>query len=550
MSVTTAAEWITVAVPVGALLVAIIPHFAIVQRHILGWPLRAQSPIGRRADRPNTGERQALGRLRRGIVDAVRSGSDQDAVSILETALAQGSIGQPTRDWRGWSKILDHSLRAARARATRSLLARLLYPTESARLRDYMIEISHLVRRFAAASIVCERSVPLRSDEPGSFAHFATGFSGAVILSDAVHSRARHAERILTWHRAAYRSAQSPDTGTATYTEEHDDGGCRAWRNATRPPGDFDQLVLELRSVALAEATTEGYLAFVLETSETCYATTELSEDSPPEPGLTAIGCKNLSASLEPNRLDPRVEGVENAALTKVGTGIGRVVLLTSYVSVISSDGRLLLARRSGSVRHGANVVSASAGGVVEPSGLRADRDALGMLDPVSCAMRETMEELGLTLERGACRPVAVFLANIAGPAVSPQGTGQMVAVVLSLATVPETEAEVQALARRADPARGRFEHEGLEAIPLDSVDQVAKACLGLRDRLDQHGLLSALYTAATRWGPIEAQAAFADVFGHAPWWQTEMGSRLVRPVDTLLHLNTDGPATGQRDRD
>lgn len=244
----------------------------------------------------------------------------------------------------------------------------------------------------------------------------------------------------------------------------------------------------------------------------------------------------------------------------------GPVTLITSYVSIVTADGALVLARRTGKVRHGQRVISATAGGVIEPDaeGDCGDVDEAGMPSPLHGVLRETLEEIGLDLPASAPKPVAVFLANARNvAATAPESTpaaqdrsgrGQLVLTVLYLCRVEQTADDLRQLLTTADPSLGGFEVEDLVVLPTDGGDgaaaTLAAAAAAQAAWLDQHGLLSCLYTAAVLDGPEPARKAFVAAFPDRPWWAIgggAEGSTCPRVVRDPRHLLTYGTVEGVR---
>jgi 8-oxo-dGTP pyrophosphatase MutT (NUDIX family) len=430
--------------------------------------------------------------------------------------------------------------RASLPRAT-SLTSRILYPEETPIFRRLLREAGDLLSAVGRCKPIPTSS--FRSGEsPGKeeFPEFAQWLTGAAILVDATVTRARFAETVHVWHSRAYRGVR--DEASDRYDTAHRSGhGCHAWQRqlairsaATRPRparmvGDFDKRVLHLRGATLCEDVREGYLAFVLETSETCYAATE-------DPGRgfwTApgainssrhVGCKNVLVSERRRKGDPVFRRSSDGSVRRRCPDSGRVGLVNAYVAIVSCDTppSLALVRRTGRVAHGQNVISASAGGLIDPGapGPNGDVNTAGQPDPLATIIRECREELGVSLSRERCRPIVVFLANIREQAEELEGEGQLgIAVILYIAITNHTYADLSKTARLADPARGAFKQQGLVACPLSSVEDVAQWTRTHAAELDQHGMLSCVYASAAIFGPAESREAFAKVYVSQPWW-------------------------------
>jgi len=481
--------------------------------------------------------------------------------------------------WHRLASPLSRLLRLASQPQTASFFQRVLFQTETSAFADRMSEIANLLERFGQCdpvskvrmeNPVCLNKYPPieKDDQVVSFRHFVSALSGAVILSETTAARSRYAERVFLWHSRSYHGCEAKD-GYTSYDDVHGEKGCCNWKPNQHKPGDYDLRLLNLQSVALAEATKNGYLAFTLETSETCYAATEGGNSACKKVPGEAVKAKTLGPLFSLTDWGALREPIE-AKPQK------RTVLLTSYVTLLTTDDHLVLVKRSGKVRNGAGVLSATAGGVMEPGapGPLGHVDAAGMPDPIVCAIHEAKEEIGVDLPYDAVSPVAVFLTNIRERLKDQTGSdrydkkGQLVGVVLSLAQVPYDRQELELhRSQFADPARGAFEVEKFQFVPLkiarnfdekksddgckkrhsyhfakptnekESVSRnLATWAYKNADYLDQHGFLSLVFTAAVIDGPDTAAPAFAEVFAKRPWWSRENGETriLVDPRDLV----------------
>lgn len=402
------------------------------------------------------------------------------------------------------------------------LLARLLYPNEAQRLFLAGSQISGFLDRFVKCKALDAQRQGSPITQPQSFGAFAAALTGAVIFADAAETKARYAGRTLIWHSRAFRGGNQLADGTVepgSYDDAHPGAeACGLWAKlnsgkARARPGDYDLRLLDLRSVTLAEAVTQGYVAFILETAETCYAATEDG---------ALFGCKHV----EPASTDQRspwaaLATADGFRVHRELTG-SRVTLLDAYVAVISSDRKLLLAHRTKAVRHGQDVFSATAGGPIEPQGRwhDGDVDEFGAPDSAKAVTRETEEEIGVDLQISRCAPVCVFMCNIRGRSEATRTSGQLVANVLYISHTPMRAAEIKTKARSSsDPFLGRFEQEELIDCDFDSPDAIARWSADNATRLDQHGIISCLYACAAEYGYSQAREAFCKAFSQAPWW-------------------------------
>ena len=496
-----------------------------------------------------------------------------DVVASLNARLAQSAVSSlPAQSIDERAFELMSILRAAATSRAQSLWARVLYPQDVARQSELYSAISRHLEDFAMSSLA-EPVVAPSTRTP--FAEFASALSGAVVLADSVDWRSRYAAKVLTWHERSFRHAGAADgDATPSYASLHARGDdCKLGASIPdRMIGDFDRRVLDLKSVSPIASSEFGWTGFLIETSETCYLTTEQGEgavwltsraEDYAAPVHRSIGCKHLV---------PR-SGDEQSPHVRADGGVLRlrrddadpVVLMTTYVSVLTADRKLALVRRSGKVRHGKSVISATAGGVVEPDseGARGDVDPSGMPSFVDCARREAMEEIGLDIPPQQMRPVCVFLSNIRSRWLAPDagrdkgraGLGQTVGVVLFFTHTHLTVEELKAGISKADPALGGFEVDRFETIDVasDPVDPRAAKALAVyaadhSDDLDQHGLLSCLYAAALIDGPDKAREAFSESFADKPWWANCDDEQLVRVVRDPRKL-FDQPSAGAQAR-
>jgi 8-oxo-dGTP pyrophosphatase MutT (NUDIX family) len=438
------------------------------------------------------------------------------------------------------------------------LLARLLYPNETQRLFQLGSQVSKFLDRFVKCKAIDAERQASPITQPKSFGAFATALTGAIVFADAAQSKTRYAGMALIWHSRAFRGGNQLANGTVgpgSYDDAHPGAeACELWAKLksgeTRArPGDYDLRLLDLRSVTFAEAVTQGYVAFVIETAETCYAATEDG---------ALFGCKHV----EPASSDQRSPW--SALVTADGFRVhreltgSRVTLLDAYVAIISSDRKLLLAQRTKAVRHGQDVLSATAGGPIEPQGRwhGGDVDEFGAPDSAKAVTREAREEIGLDVQVSMCAPVCVFMCNIRGRSEEARKRGQLVANVLYIAHVPVDAAKIKDKARSSsDPFLGRFEQEELIECDFGSPAAIAKWSADNATGLDQHGMISCLYACAAEYGYSEAREAFRKAFSQAPWWaispHNDDAVRLTRDPRSLVEdydwLPTVGPAEWQQ---
>jgi hypothetical protein len=517
-------------------------------------------------------------------------GEDVLPVDILSELLASGPYHcRAEVDRGGFARDLERVTRAAATTRAQGLLARILYPDDVRTLRELAASLADHLSRFACALTV-PTSRPLglagsagaSDDHAGaatSFAEFVTALSGAVVLGDSVDTRSRYVDDVLLWHRRSHRATSRPTAaavgGRDGYADEHDAAGScsiQLPKELDRKVGDFDRRVLTFRKLEIVSSPEKGRVSFVLDTSETCYLATEQGEALGEV--ADAVGCKHLLPlpGADPGfalRLPGGRSGAPGASryvVERMTPDEGPVMLITSYVSLLTNDGSVVLARRTSHVRHGQGVISATAGGVIEPDGEGriGDVDERGMPSPLVGVLRETQEELGLSLSPGAPKPVAVFLANArnlgqVGSSESPRaGRGQLVVTVLYLCRVTHDLAGLREVLLSADPSLGGFEVDDLVELGATSAagwslsKRLAREARERASWLDQHGLLSCLYAAAVVDGPKTAQEEFRRAFAERPWWAIgggrdgSMVPRVVRDPRRLVASSAPSSAASR----
>jgi len=303
--------------------------------------------------------------------------------------------------------------------------------------------------------------------------------------------------------------------------------------------GDFDGRVLDLvGAAAVQDDRTEG-VDFLLLTSETCYAATEVALQSHSD-----VRCKGLTKEEAQDRPPSWTFDAGNASVRRAESGAARLALVTAFAMIVlryPTDAgpreSLVFARRSRRTRNGAGVLSVSGGGVVNlPVGdAEGDEDAQGFPDLAASVCREIKEELGLDVPASSAVPTAAYLLNERGPDVSGNGRGrcQLVATAAFAITVPMTFQELVAGQVHASPSKGAYELVDLVEVAMpsptdrpDAADPTAAAALDfalvLHDlhggHLDQRAYLAALYAAASRYGQEATVRAF-EVAWPDPWW-------------------------------
>jgi hypothetical protein len=113
------------------------------------------------------------------------------------------------------------------------------------------------------------------------------------------------------------------------------------------------------------------------------------------------------------------------------------------------------------------------------------------------------------------------------------RGKGQLVSVLLSVAAVPLTMAELRSARALADQAKGGFEVDELNGLAMYPGDagchHFARTVARLSADLDQHGLLSCFYASVRAYGVDRTTPAFANAF-QDPWWRQSWSSETSAP--------------------
>ncbi len=502
----------------------------------------------------------------------IRTRRAESADKIRITNDSPETASHTLRGEHHWTRLAPVFLRvfsmAARLRSTR-LIARILYPEDVQTYAALFSDIAQAVRQLAvSAPVSFERYMPAVGENPAGekdetgFASFVTAFSGSIVLADMAESRSMCAEQVLVWHSRRFHGdfrmdeiKGNTDYLSRRYEDSHKDGvGCEQWGERPRRIGDFDQRVLHLRSVALAEATAENGLSIVLETSETCYGISEV--------GAAGMGCKNVTAHLS-SREDPndpvfyqrsrsiaRVDSARDSdyRIARQCPDAGRITLLTAQLALITADDKLVLQHRTGSVRHDASLIGASAGGVISLGGIvpSGDLDSTGWPDPTAAIAREAREETGVQVAIASCQPLCVYLLNIRDVAKTrdsiPAG-GQLGAAILYMARTSLDSREVMKAAKtEADQARGKFEHSGLAMCPVDRCENTAAWMASKAPRLSMHALMACTYSSLVIFGRRETETALSSAFADRPWWAISPYSQPVpRIVRDPRHLMEAG---------
>lgn len=412
----------------------------------------------------------------------------------------------------GWAENARRSAATARRcrRWTGAVLLDIVrYPGEVARIRDYLREVTNHAELLGGY-------VPVESEasETVPFPDLMTALSGAVVLGDASETRARVFGHVTVVDRQRRRTPHRIDDCGAA---------------ATLKSGDYDGSVLDVRAVGRARHPTSPRFGLVLETKSSCYAETE----SP-----TGRGCKHLSTGEDrpqPTefRFDRDVPGPDGWTAWRASEHADRTNLLTAYVLIRTSDDRLVLTQRSENVNNGLDVLSLSAGGVVEfhDGNQMSDANAAGAPDVRGAVVRECLEELGVELVDESVRAMCALQVNSCGLTSDGLPEGQVLTAVIFAGSCAMTFDEVVECQRsRSDPATGSFEVSHLEYVEFgDTPDELSAWLVDNSARIDQHLLVGISYAMLLRFGSERTGSALLSAFAESPWWKIRRGGLTQR---------------------
>lgn len=507
-----------------------------------------------------------------------------DAINEIESALEVESalkVEMGPSDFRWYRNWLRASVRPSRD----SVIARLLAPTRATALADAAERLVLALDSFLLHEpINSEELTRVRvvremgaADDQVRFSDFVSAFSGAIVLADSTQTRSGCAADLKVWHSRSYApQTEDPAEGrVANFDDRHQRDPSLRSRNATcewestmrkrskTRADDYDGRVLDLRAVKLVRDSRNGFVNFVLQTTETCYAATEESR----------YACKGLRvADVDP--LTPRWTVDETTMVSKQTQDPSRLALVTAFAGVVlqysekgSLKRALILSRRSHDARNGASALSITGGGVVNLSigGFAGDEDEEGFPDPIAAVIRELEEELGIVVPRSSVNPEAVYIHNQRDAWTSKDrtATGQLVATTHFTVNLPMTFLGL--LERRSHASRhnGLYENSGLVSIEMPpagrngevtdkqnraAAGRFARSLKGLSGTVDQRAIVSALYASAAIYTIRATVSAFSSVW-RQPWYKDNWSGkletyhskhdRLARPLANQLDVAT-----------
>lgn len=511
--------------------------------------------------------------------------SSRDGHATAGAVLAEGlkDAGRGVPSWpTDFPWLRDWFNRSAQA-IEDSLIIRILIPERARSMTSLVRELDVTQHDFLQQRTV-ERAVLTHAPVPGPtsslFSDFVTDFSGAIILIDAVQTRAGTSHGIRVWHTNRYSPetnapGEVPATFASTHDTSHDHIGAAQtfpcqWGDELRSRssarvGDTDGRLLELVGAALTVDPRSGDVNFMLATNETCYAATEVSR----------FACKGDLHRLQDASHDAPWE--RSRTLMRVQKKLspnGRVNMLSVLCAVLlhSESGNsaphrsLLLAERSSAVQHADGVLSIVGGVLTLPQGGGpGDIDDQGFASPQHAISREMREELGISLPPADFTPTVVYTYNQRSRPDGRPPRGQLLSTVAFTVQLRMTLNEVKAARASASSVSGRYEFSDLDELELPYPDQlpaaaglprdqqlkiaaqdVAARALTRAQRLDQASFVAILYACAEAYTYTNTIEAFNTVWKQ-PWsdlaWFGEQDAassssgsqRLVTPVTTQI---------------
>jgi 8-oxo-dGTP pyrophosphatase MutT (NUDIX family) len=566
-----------VAAIVGAVILAMLADLGAVNRWVAAGPFRRAGRRMRRKVSAFTKDDQKI--LLKLLLTEEHASADLPG-NVLAEAIARfdrdpSMLVSPESlaPYRNW-------LQDGARRSRDSALGRLLIPSRVSALADAAERVVAALDRFLLdEKILAEELTRIRvvraADAPDDqirFSDFVTAFSGAVVLADATQTRGGCAADLKVWHDRSY-APQLDGIDRFNKRHRHDpaDSNQRetcAWERTMRQSpktraDDYDGRVLDLKSVSLVRDSRNGFVNFVLNTTESCYAATEISEGA----------CKGLGVD-DDDSLTPRWELNATSMEATKSAGPSRLALVTAFAAIVlqfpdgtSIQRELVLSRRASQVRNGGSALSITGGGVINLSigGFPGDEDDDGFPDPIAAVIRELEEELGITVPRSAVSPEAVYIHNQRGAWGKPgaASTGQLVATTHFTVQLALTYDELKQKRVHASRHGGLYESTGTVSFALPAASESLRGddkrqleaattfARSLKEKsgyIDQRAIIAALYASAAAYTIPATVSAFAQVW-RKPWfedaWSPELEAgrsghnRLARPLSLQLDAET-----------
>lgn len=234
------------------------------------------------------------------------------------------------------------------------------------------------------------------------------------------------------------------EPGVTTTLEKLDSNKCELTKLRINLAGrDFDGVLPARRSMYMQQDPFSGHLRLLLDLSEITYSAVRV---------LNYVG--NVGVGRSYRRLENESKDKDR--------------LLSLAMLPMTSDGYLMLAKRSPFVTTGANKYSTAVTGNLELRdrlGLKVDRDEFGFPDPLAALAREAEEEMALVVDRNSIQVIGFSKFS------SHEEVGTW--VLLTSVLVQDSADRFVARSRHADQIEGAWETTG-EFLAL----------LGPRDRI------------------------------------------------------------------
>lgn len=555
----------TLVLTVAAVLLAVLAgRVSVFERFFVLAPLRRAAAVLRREER--RGPRRQRGAVRtiarelRRVGVAVLAGEGLSSAEIVRRFVVHSDSDVELR-----RAVIVHRLaKTAAAPGRRGLIAGFAWSQQSSLVADHHAMLADYVHRMFLGKSTLDLTGQGRSERSRAFARVVSAFSGALILADGMPSRARVLHRIDVLLDAGWDGPDEPherraspvaDAGVGSrwslepgaYERRHRDRDVAKLAGGQKvlSPGDYDGRIVSVRSVETRIDSASGQLVATIRGRDSCYVVSERAE---------GYACKHLP----PGTPAPPFTLREHRARFDRPDEHLPSMLLNVVLGLIARDEQgsrcLVLTRRGNRANNGHDVISTSAGGVLDsprPGAVHGDADEWGAPSPLHAVIRETREELGVELAPDAVAPVAVFASNIVGRVRASGREGELVASACYLAETSQTlTALTERMAAASDWTLGRFESEGLDHLPLPEVDENSEAARGEAARrfldvlearmthIDQSAVICALYAAAHLYGPENVIEAIRKSGIDAWWtraWSGEDASRAVCPPADLL---------------
>lgn len=512
-------------------------------------------------------------RVRREVLRSGGHGREPDILQKLLTEVAQASIdprslpgdvfadalstAPANQAWPSDLPLVHSWLEASIQAIEDDLIIRVLIPERSRAAVSMLRALADSFREYIHQLPVRQEQLLSASDGGILFADFVSSLTGALVLADASQTRGGNANQARVWHANRY---DPHPAGYASYASKHplktetvnggDGSSCASAtklrdQSKTRA-GDFDGRVLNVTGVALTQDERSGSINFLLTTTESCYAATEVSDVACKGDLGKALGNIGLDSRWSRHLVEMKVE--RNGAQKRLNMLTVVAALIMEATDGKDSSRSILLSRRASNIRNG-NAVHSIVGGVMNlpVGGSSGDVDSLGFPDPSQAISRELKEELGLTIDPDLFTPVAVYTFNQRDP-LRPgvEARGQFLTTISYVARLNMNLAQVKRERSIYSGATGRYELDELLEIAFPVVRKgkngrknaaslFAKRVRGLAHLLDQAAMIATIYAAVEEYSLTATAEAFAEAFPE-PWQALNWDSDLEPVAFTGAH--------------